>query len=182
MKVSAKVTPLHSIKDDFVFYFLTNQEYLLFPIVITTIAGVLTNFRAKKNTLTMERINLKRIYDTYEPSDGYRILVDRLWPRGIKKTDAHIDLWLKEIAPSNELRKWFGHETDKWEAFSQKYVAELQGNKEAAQQLLSAVKDKKKVTLLFGAKDETHNQAVVLLQWLLNTSFKNGDDYESLAL
>lgn len=114
----------------------------------------------------MDKIVLKRVYENYQESDGYRILVDRLWPRGIKKENAHIDLWLKEIAPSNELRKWFGHEVEKWPEFLKKYTAEINSNSESSPKLLGALKGKKKVTLLFGAKDEEHNQAVVIKKWL----------------
>lgn len=114
----------------------------------------------------MTQIVLKRVYEDYDESDGYRILVDRLWPRGIKKENAHVDLWLKEIAPTNDLRKWFNHEVDKWEEFSEKYKAEIEGNLEYSSQLLTAIKGKGKVTLLYGAKDMEHNQAVVILDWL----------------
>lgn len=114
----------------------------------------------------MSKIVLKRIYEDYEKSDGYRILVDRIWPRGVKKEDAHLDEWLKEIAPTDELRKWYGHDVEKWEAFSEKYLAEIKDNKNAAEEIKKTVKDKKKVTLLFGAKDEKHNQAIVLKKWI----------------
>lgn len=115
----------------------------------------------------MSKIVLKRVYENYNKSDGYRILVDRLWPRGVSKEDAHLDEWLKEVAPTNDLRKWYGHEVEKWKEFSKKYLAEIKKNKEATNELEDAVKGKKKVTLLFGAKDEEHNQAVVLKEWLL---------------
>ena len=115
----------------------------------------------------MSKIVLKRIYEDYAEADGYRILVDRLWPRGVKKEDAHLDEWLKEIAPSNELRKWYGHKVEKWKDFSKKYLDEIKENKDTAEKFKDAIKDKKKVTLLFGAKDEEHNQAVVLKEWLL---------------
>lgn len=109
---------------------------------------------------------LKRVYASWQETDGFRILVDRLWPRGIKKENAHIDLWLKEIAPSTELRQWFGHEIEKWESFERKYLTEINQNKEATEKLLEAIKENREVTLLFGAKDEQHNQAVVLQYWL----------------
>lgn len=114
----------------------------------------------------MNTIKLKRIYEDYQTSDGYRILVDRLWPRGIKKEDTHIDLWLKEIAPSTELRKWFQHEVKKWPAFSEKYAEEISRNQEATEQLCDILKKENTITLLYGAKDEKHNQAVVLKKWL----------------
>lgn len=111
-------------------------------------------------------ITLKRIYEPYVKEDGYRILVDRLWPRGISKEKAHLDLWLKEIAPSTELRKWFGHKTEKWEEFKQRYMEELKLNKEVVTQIKEIILKHKKVTLLFGAKDEKHNQAVVIAEFL----------------
>lgn len=114
----------------------------------------------------MTQVRLKRVYEDYSAADGYRILVDRLWPRGIKKENAHVDLWLKDIAPSTELRKWFNHEPEKWPDFSQKYRKEIAANTEATQELKEALKNHKTVTLLYGAKDEQHNQAVVLQKWL----------------
>jgi uncharacterized protein YeaO (DUF488 family) len=110
-------------------------------------------------------INIKRVYEPVEKSDGYRILVDRLWPRGIKKTDANFDAWLKEIAPSTELRKWFNHEVEKWTAFSIKYEAELKASP-ALEELLRIIKKHKTVTLVYSAKDERHNQAIVLKAFL----------------
>ncbi len=117
----------------------------------------------------MSEIVIKRVYEDYAKADGYRILVDRLWPRGVKKEDAHLDLWLKEIAPTNELRKWYGHEVEKWEKFSEKYWTEINENNTSSEKLLEIVKNKSKVTLLFGAKDKEHNQAVVLKKWLLQS-------------
>lgn len=109
-------------------------------------------------------IKIKRIYNPSNPSDGKRILVDRLWPRGMKKEDARIDAWIKDIAPSNELRKWFMHDPAKWEKFRDKYFLELKEKKILCKELLST--EKNKVTLLFGAKDETHNQAAALKDFL----------------
>jgi uncharacterized protein YeaO (DUF488 family) len=109
-------------------------------------------------------IAIKRVYEPFSKADGYRILVDRLWPRGIKKEDAHVDLWLKEVAPSTALRKWFNHEPEKWRSFLSKYKAELKGS--AALEELQALRNQHKtVTLLYGAKDEQHNQAVALKQF-----------------
>jgi uncharacterized protein YeaO (DUF488 family) len=108
-------------------------------------------------------IKIKRVYEKPERSDGKRILVDRLWPRGVKK-DA-IDLWLKDVAPSDELRNWFHHEEPKWAVFRSKYRKELAQNKEAVQELKKAMKGKT-ATLVYGAKDEKHNQAVVLAEYL----------------
>lgn len=107
-------------------------------------------------------VKLKRIYEKYEKSDGYRILVDRLWPRGVSKEKAALDLWFKDIAPSTELRKWFGHDPEKWLAFREKYKAEIEANKEVFEEMKKIVKDKKEVTLLYGARDEKHNEAVVI--------------------
>ncbi|CAL1516858.1 DUF488 domain-containing protein [Chitinophaga sp. MM2321] len=110
-------------------------------------------------------IQIKRIYEDYAANDGYRILVDRLWPRGVKKEDAHIDEWIKDIAPSDALRKWFNHEPEKYPAFKTKYKAELRDREE----LLAAIRERgqhHRVTLLYGAKDQEHNQAQVLLEIL----------------
>jgi len=113
----------------------------------------------------MAAIKIKRAYEPSEKSDGFRILVDRLWPRGIKKEAAHFDVWLKEIAPSGELRKWFNHETEKWEEFHKKYSTELK-HSPALEEILTLVNKHKTVTLVYGAKDEQHNQAVVLKEYL----------------
>lgn len=113
------------------------------------------------------KLNLKRIYEPPEKEDGFRILVDRLWPRGFTKEKAALDLWLKDIAPSTELRKWFDHDPDKWKDFQKKYRAELKENKEA----VSTIKDHLKngtVTLLYGAKDEAHNEALVIKDYISN--------------
>jgi len=107
-------------------------------------------------------IKLKRIYEKPEKSDGFRILVDRLWPRGVSKEKAALDLWLKDIAPSNALRKWFGHDPKKWLAFQRKYKAEILANRELFSQLKQITKKEKNITLLYAAKDEQHNEAVVI--------------------
>jgi len=106
----------------------------------------------------------KRVYEPAAKEDGYRVLVDRLWPRGLTKAKAHVDLWLKEVAPSTELRKWFGHEPEKWPEFQKRYRVEL--NKAALESLRKLEKDHKKITLLYGAKSEERNQAVALLKIL----------------
>lgn len=113
------------------------------------------------------QINIKRIYETPSKQDGTRILVDRLWPRGIKKENAHIDLWEKQIAPTNELRKWYAHEVKKWIDFKKKYTAELENNG-ALDGLIKECKEHNKITLLYAAKDEVHNNAVVLKELLDN--------------
>jgi uncharacterized protein YeaO (DUF488 family) len=111
------------------------------------------------------KIKTKRIYEPAADSDGFRILVDRLWPRGMKKEEVHIDLWLKEVAPSTELRKWFNHEVEKWEQFMKRYRAELKGAA-AFEELVALAEKHKTLTLLYGAKDEQYNQAVALKQFL----------------
>jgi uncharacterized protein YeaO (DUF488 family) len=111
------------------------------------------------------KIDTKRVYEPPDKEDGIRILVDRLWPRGLTKEKAKVDLWLKEIAPSTELRKWFGHDPDKWKEFRKRYADELKKNKEQVLLLKEQI-TKGKVTLLYGAKDEEHNEALVLKDWL----------------
>jgi uncharacterized protein YeaO (DUF488 family) len=106
-------------------------------------------------------IRLKRVYEEHSPKDGYRVLVDRLWPRGLTKARAGVDLWLKEIAPSTELRRWFGHDPSRWTEFRKRYRRELSDRKELIKQLKQRSKEGV-VTLLYGARDEQHNEAVVL--------------------
>ena len=106
-----------------------------------------------------------RIYDPPSDSDGFRILVDRLWPRGSKKDDAHVDVWLKEVGPSDDLRKWFGHDPEKYAEFARRYRAELAENPAFAE-LRELVGEHDTVTLLYGASDTEHNQAVVLTEEL----------------
>lgn len=111
------------------------------------------------------KIKTKRIYEPASPADGYRVLVDRLWPRGLTKEAAHIDQWLKEVAPSNELRKWFHHDMENWEEFEERYKKELDGS-EALEELRALVSKQEVTTLLFAAKTEDRNQALVLKQLL----------------
>ena len=106
-------------------------------------------------------IKLKRVYEEPDQKDGYRILVDRLWPRGLTKEKAALDLWLKNIAPTTELRKWFNHDPEKWKEFQKKYLKEVKKNKEAVSTLKEHLK-KGTVTFLYAAKDEIHNEALVL--------------------
>jgi uncharacterized protein YeaO (DUF488 family) len=101
------------------------------------------------------------VYEQPDNDDGRRILVDRLWPRGLTKEKASVDLWLKEIAPSTELRKWFGHDPSKWEEFKEWYLSELKGNSEQIW-LLKQEMEKGVVTLVYGVKNEEHNEAVVI--------------------
>jgi uncharacterized protein YeaO (DUF488 family) len=110
-------------------------------------------------------ISLKRAYEKPDRGDGYRVLVDRLWPRGIKKEQAYIDCWLRNIAPSGELRKWFGHDPEKWLEFKKRYFQELKVNPDPFNQLAEIVKSRQ-VTLVFGAKDREHNNAVALKEYL----------------
>jgi uncharacterized protein YeaO (DUF488 family) len=113
----------------------------------------------------MMAIKLKRAYEVPESGDAFRILVDRLWPRGVSKSSARIDLWLKEIAPSAALRKWFGHDPSKWAQFRDRYFRELDNNPQAVEQLMKHVRHGT-VTLVYGAKDQEHNDAVALKEYL----------------
>lgn len=106
-------------------------------------------------------IKIKRVYEKPEKKDGYRILVDRLWPRGMTKEKAALDLWLKEIAPTTELRKWFNHDPEKWKEFIKKYLKELKENEEPVS-ILKDYLEKGPVTLIHAAKDEAHNEALVI--------------------
>lgn len=110
-------------------------------------------------------INLKRIYEPRAERDGYRVLVDRLWPRGVAKKSAAIDLWLKEVAPSTALRRWFNHDAEKWDEFKTRYFTELDDNRQDLQPLLVAAQ-KGTVTLVYASRDEKHNEAVALRQYL----------------
>ena len=107
------------------------------------------------------QVRLKRAYQAPDPEDGTRILVDRLWPRGVRKEDARIDLWLKDIAPSDELRRWFGHDPERWPEFRRRYREELEARTDLRRKLEDACRQGP-VTLLFAAQDERHNNAVVL--------------------
>ena len=112
-------------------------------------------------------IKLKRVYDPPSRSDGTRILVERLWPRGIKKENLVLDAWMKDVAPSTELRKWFSHDPAKWNQFQVKYMSELDANQEALQPLLRTIHEGT-VTLLFSSHDTQHNNAVCLKSYLEN--------------
>lgn len=110
------------------------------------------------------QLAIKRVYDAPSPEDGRRILVDRLWPRGLKREQARIDDWIKDLAPSHDLRKWFAHDPTRWASFTQKYKQELQSD-DLARVALSKLRDialSETVTLVYAAKDEDHNNAVVL--------------------
>ena len=110
-------------------------------------------------------VDVKRAYDPPARSDGHRILVDRVWPRGVTKEDLRIDAWLKDLAPSTALRKWFGHDPERWDEFKRRYAGELKQRSDALDQLARKAKDGR-VTLLFGAKDTQHNNAVALKEQL----------------
>jgi uncharacterized protein YeaO (DUF488 family) len=109
----------------------------------------------------MHAVELKRAYEPPSSRDGMRVLVDRMWPRGLSKRNAHIDLWLKDIAPSTALRQWFGHDSARWSEFRRRYRAELVRNPAPLEQLCELARAGR-LTLVFGARDERHNQAVVL--------------------
>ena len=107
-------------------------------------------------------IKVKRVYDEARIEDGYRILVDRLWPRGLSKVISKIDLWLKEIAPSDELRKWFSHDPGKWEDFQRRYAKELSSKEDLVKRIGDIEREKRTVTILFSAREERYNNAVAL--------------------
>ncbi|MFD2617558.1 DUF488 domain-containing protein [Terrilactibacillus laevilacticus] len=113
-------------------------------------------------------IQIKRVYESYEPSDGTRILIDRLWPRGVSKEKANLDLWMKDVAPSVSLRKWFNHEESKFKEFKKAYESELSQDREKQECLekIIALSHQKKVTLVYGAKHPFINHAVVLLNFI----------------
>ncbi|MBK5208300.1 MAG: DUF488 domain-containing protein [Flavobacteriaceae bacterium] len=111
-------------------------------------------------------ITIKRIFEKPQEDDGFRILIDRLWPRGLSKEKAKIDLLLKEIAPSDELRKWFSHDPEKWNDFKKKYNLELKDNLELAKKIKQIEKEEKTITLLYSAKDTAHNNAIVLREFI----------------
>jgi uncharacterized protein YeaO (DUF488 family) len=110
-------------------------------------------------------IAVKRVYEPAAKSDGYRVLVDRVWPRGLNKDDAALDVWAKDLAPSATLRKWFGHEPSRWEGFRHRYAAELDSRASFWEPLLVQA-TRHRVTLVYGARDEEHNQAVALKMYL----------------
>ena len=115
----------------------------------------------------MASINVKRVYDGRNRNDGVRILVDRIWPRGMSKEDAALDYWFKEVAPSSDLRKWFDHDPDKWPEFRRRYQQELKDEQpEDLEELKACVEENDTVTLLFGSKETEHNNAVALAEFL----------------
>ncbi len=110
-------------------------------------------------------LKVKRVYEKAEPSDGTRFLVERLWPRGMKKEALEMDAWLKDVAPSSDLRRWFGHDPSKWDEFQKRYWSELKNNPDAWSPILRAVKQGD-VTLLYSAHDTEHNNALALMRFL----------------
>ncbi len=114
-------------------------------------------------------IRVKRIYDTPEPADGYRLLVDRIWPRGVSKENASLDSWMREVAPSTELRRWFAHDATRWNEFRRRYAVELGARQDLVAEILSLARDRR-VTLLYSARDIDHNQAVALAEFLAATA------------
>ena len=119
------------------------------------------------------KLKLKRIYDKAEPADGYRILVDRVWPRGVSKDRAEIALWLKEIGPSTALRKWFGHDPKRWPEFQKRYRQELRDKRELIARIAQLEEEHGTLTLVFSARDEQRNQAVVIRDFLAKGEPKN---------
>jgi len=114
----------------------------------------------------MKDIQIKRVFDKGHPDDGFRVLVDRVWPRGMTKEKVNADLWMKILAPGTSLRKWFAHDPEKWDEFKCRYCKELDDNSDAIKQLLDEA-GKKRLTLLYSARDTRHNQAVALKDYLL---------------
>ncbi len=114
----------------------------------------------------MGSIAVKRIYEDPAPSDGCRVLVDRLWPRGMSKERAALDHWFRNVAPSNELRRWYGHDPAKWDEFRRRYRAELEANEAAVSAMRDLVEAERSVTLLFGSKETRYNNAVALAEYL----------------
>jgi uncharacterized protein YeaO (DUF488 family) len=123
--------------------------------------------------LPASHVRLKRAYEPAAPEDGVRVLVDRLWPRGLRKADAAIDCWMKDIAPSTQLRQWFGHEPERWPEFRRRYSRELQQRAAAVEELRELARGGR-VTLVFAAHDEVHNDAILLRDALLQPKKDKG--------
>jgi uncharacterized protein YeaO (DUF488 family) len=125
-------------------------------------------------------VNLKRVYEEPSPDDGCRVLVERLWPRGLTKERAAVDVWLKDLSPSPELRKWFGHDPERWEEFQQRYRGELREKLSALEELREMARGKT-VTLVFAARDEEHNSARILAEVLRDGEAEDGDRRQARA-
>jgi uncharacterized protein YeaO (DUF488 family) len=134
-----------------------------------TTFGRKSSLATKVSEKVKHELKLKRVYEAPHKDDGTRILVDRLWPRGLTKEKAKVDLWWKEIAPSTELRKWFGHDPKKWRSFRKRYETELKDHADEIKLLKNKVKEGT-VTLIYGARDQEHNEALVLKQFLERTA------------
>lgn len=119
----------------------------------------------KKPSAPAKRLRLKRVYEPAAPGDGVRVLVDRLWPRGLTKKKAAVDHWIKDVAPSADLRKWFGHDPDRWSEFKRRYRSELRQHKDLLADIRKLTQQRT-VTLVYGARDKEHNDAVVLREVL----------------
>jgi uncharacterized protein YeaO (DUF488 family) len=122
------------------------------------------------DAIKADNVRLKRAYDPPGGNDGRRILVDRLWPRGVSKAEADIDEWVKELAPSTELRKWFGHDPDRWQTFRHRYALEIHHNHHELLAHLRKLARSDPITLVYSAKDEVHNDAIVLRDVILGRS------------
>lgn len=122
-------------------------------------------------------IETERVYDAAQKPGSYRVLVDRLWPRGRRKDELELDIWLKDIAPSNELRKWFAHDPTKWQTFKQRYFQELESKQELLNQLFAGAQGRP-IVLLYGARDTEHNQALALKEYIEQQS-TTGSLYET---
>jgi len=131
--------------------------------------------------IVAENIRLKRAYDSASSGDGARILIDRLWPRGVRKADAAIDVWAKDIAPSTALRRWFGHDPARWHEFRRRYSEEIHRRRNRLDELRTLAQ-KGRITLVFAARDETHNDAVVLREILLGRSIPRRPPLRSHSL
>lgn len=140
----------------------------LFPLV------KLIHFH-KRRYHNLRNICTKRVYTQSSKNDGARVLVDRIWPRGFSRSSLEIDIWFKDIAPSSDLRKWFGHDPDKWQEFKSSYIQELDNNRNLSEELL-AYGDQNTLTLLYAAKDEVRNHAQVLCEYLKSILAKNAGE------
>lgn len=121
----------------------------------------------------MTQLTVKRVYLPASDDDGLRVLVDRLWPRGLSKAAARIDHWNKAVAPGDDLRRWFGHEAAKWPEFQRRYFAELDANAGEVRALLAELEPQRRVCLLFAARDEAHNNAVALRAYLVRRGLRS---------
>ncbi|MEO6975733.1 MAG: DUF488 domain-containing protein [Gallionella sp.] len=135
------------------------------PGTLPAAAKRVGNILGTTKSVAKMNIHIKRVYEVSSPDDGMRILIDRLWPRGMTREKAHIDLWLKEVAPSTELRKWFNHDPEKWLEFKRRYLKELRRQPEAMKHLVEVI-GTRRATLLFGAKEERFNDAVALREFI----------------